>query len=57
MIQIFYCNLNGQVETITMETLPIQQKNTNIDNVNTNTPSTSFTQAMLSQHKIQRPGN
>ena len=28
-----------------------------IDNVNTNTPSTSFTQAILSQHKIQRSEN
>ena len=28
-----------------------------IDNVNTNTPSTSFTQAILSQHNIQRSEN
>ena len=28
-----------------------------IDNVNTNTPSTGFTQAILSQHKIQRSEN
>ena len=28
MIQVIYCNLNGQVETITMETLSMQQNNT-----------------------------
>ena len=27
MIQVIYCNLNSQVEIITMETLPIQKKN------------------------------
>ena len=85
MMQIIYCNLNGQVEIITLKYIidpnkhrfktvvrilglvyrfiaKLKEKQWNktkgdIDNVNTNTSLTSFTQAILSQHEIQRSEN